>query len=215
MTPVLILDRRTPGSPLPALGLPAHAVQFTRDTAAVLQQVAAHPPQVLLLLTGAGASGEVGLLRRTATTNQVRFFHLVDATGLPSGVEHGGDASLQDPAAVRTIVSLALERRVQTALPRDILVSLQSSLAEMTKQVEQLETRLPEGPAAAGQALPLEKLSSRERDVLAELRGGLSNKEIAARLYVSPHTVGNHLQRIYRKLGVHGRTELVARMMGA
>jgi DNA-binding CsgD family transcriptional regulator len=39
---------------------------------------------------------------------------------------------------------------------------------------------------------------------------GLSNREVAAELYVSPKTVQYHLTRIYAKLGVRSRAELAA-----
>ena len=38
---------------------------------------------------------------------------------------------------------------------------------------------------------------------------GLSDREIATRLHISPRTVQNHLQRCYDKLGVHNRTAAV------
>jgi DNA-binding NarL/FixJ family response regulator len=48
---------------------------------------------------------------------------------------------------------------------------------------------------------------------LAELVAeGRSNKEIAAALFVTPKTVGTTLSRLYAKLGVHSRTELVRRL---
>jgi DNA-binding CsgD family transcriptional regulator len=54
----------------------------------------------------------------------------------------------------------------------------------------------------------LDRLTDRERTV-ARLAGlGLSNKEIAAQLYVSVRTVGNQLQSVYAKLGIHNRREL-------
>ena len=43
--------------------------------------------------------------------------------------------------------------------------------------------------------------------MLRLLADGLSNKEIAARLYLSPGTVERHLATIYRKLGLGGRVE--------
>lgn len=49
-------------------------------------------------------------------------------------------------------------------------------------------------------------LSVREREVLRLLVGGRSNQEIADALFISPHTVANHVARIMRKLGVDSRT---------
>jgi DNA-binding CsgD family transcriptional regulator len=57
-------------------------------------------------------------------------------------------------------------------------------------------------------------LSTREREVLALVRDGLRNAEIAEALWVSPGTVRKHLENIYEKLGVHTRTAAVARMHG-
>jgi DNA-binding NarL/FixJ family response regulator len=54
---------------------------------------------------------------------------------------------------------------------------------------------------------PLEKLTSRERDVLEALADGLSNKEIAETLYISENTVKTHVSRILAKLEMDHRTE--------
>jgi DNA-binding CsgD family transcriptional regulator len=53
-------------------------------------------------------------------------------------------------------------------------------------------------------------LSKRETEVLRLLSEGLSNKEIAARLFISPKTAEHHLGRIYDKLGVKTRSEATA-----
>jgi two-component system, NarL family, nitrate/nitrite response regulator NarL len=55
-----------------------------------------------------------------------------------------------------------------------------------------------------------ERLTPREREVLALLAGGRSSSDIAARLAVSVNTVRNHVQRIFTKLGAHSRVEAVA-----
>lgn len=51
------------------------------------------------------------------------------------------------------------------------------------------------------------QLTEREREVVELLAEGLSNKEIARRLALSPRTVNFHLDNLYAKLGVHSRTE--------
>jgi len=55
-------------------------------------------------------------------------------------------------------------------------------------------------------------LSKRESEVLSWLQQGMSNKEIALALEVSPRTIQKHLQRIYLHLDVHTRTEAIVRM---
>ncbi len=55
------------------------------------------------------------------------------------------------------------------------------------------------------------ELSRREQEILFWLCRGESNVDIAAALDISPHTVKNHLQRIFRKIGVNNRTQAAAR----
>ena len=53
----------------------------------------------------------------------------------------------------------------------------------------------------------VEKLSTREREVLELVVHGLTNKEIADRLKITPEAIRWHLKHIYTKLRVHSRTE--------
>jgi DNA-binding NarL/FixJ family response regulator len=53
-------------------------------------------------------------------------------------------------------------------------------------------------------------MSDRELEVLALVAGGLSNEEIAARLYLSVRTVERHLSNIYAKLRVTGKAARAA-----
>lgn len=75
-------------------------------------------------------------------------------------------------------------------------------------------------PEVAGEGNPQAKaalgISERELEVLREIAGGRSNKEIAAQLNVSPNTVKTHVSRLFEKLGARRRTEAIlkARELG-
>jgi DNA-binding NarL/FixJ family response regulator len=63
-------------------------------------------------------------------------------------------------------------------------------------------------PATEPDAVPL---SEREREVVSLISVGATNREIAERLFLSPHTVKEYTSGIYRKLGVRNRAEAVKR----
>jgi len=65
-------------------------------------------------------------------------------------------------------------------------------------------------PAALAGERTARGLTRRELDVLSLLVDGLSQPEIAAKLFVTPKTVGKHIEHILAKLGVHSRAQAVA-----
>jgi DNA-binding NarL/FixJ family response regulator len=67
--------------------------------------------------------------------------------------------------------------------------------------------RLSAAPAEADSGLP--RLSERETEILRMVATGLSYKQIATRLVLSPRTVQNHVQNTLGKLQLHNRVELV------
>jgi DNA-binding CsgD family transcriptional regulator len=75
--------------------------------------------------------------------------------------------------------------------------------------------RLHEARVKSASSAPLSVVESmavspRQREIMLLLATGLSDKEIAARLQVSPHTVRTHLQRLYAQHGLRNRAEAAA-----
>jgi DNA-binding CsgD family transcriptional regulator len=53
-----------------------------------------------------------------------------------------------------------------------------------------------------------DRLTDPERTVAQLVAQGLSNRQAAERIFLSPHTVSFHLRKVYRKLGISSRVEL-------
>lgn len=58
--------------------------------------------------------------------------------------------------------------------------------------------------------MPGSDLTEREREVLAAMAEGLTNSQIASKLFVSDSTVKSHVSSVLRKLGASSRTEAVS-----
>jgi len=65
--------------------------------------------------------------------------------------------------------------------------------------------RLDQAQSPGADDGPLDVLSPREREVVALVAVGMSNREIAERLVISEHTVHRHVTSILRKLGLRSR----------
>ena len=108
---------------------------------------------------------------------------------------------VDEGAPMARLLREALSRGVRPDYVRRLLAAFPVDDAEQAASL---------AAAAAGSRLA-EPLSSRELEVLALIAEGLTNQEIAARLYLSLHTVKAHARNIYAKLGVSSRTQAVAR----
>lgn len=98
--------------------------------------------------------------------------------------------------------------------PPEITAALEAAhdgLAVFSPEI--LDALLPASTelAGAGELPPGEPLTERESAVLALMAEGAGNKEIAARLHISEHTVKFHVSSILNKLGAATRTEAVTR----
>lgn len=80
------------------------------------------------------------------------------------------------------------------------------SSADLLQLIEALQIALPfRGVNSQGETL----LTKREQELVPLVANGLTNREISTRLRVSEHTIKNHLFRIYEKLGISSRVELI------
>jgi DNA-binding CsgD family transcriptional regulator len=71
------------------------------------------------------------------------------------------------------------------------------------------ELRAAGGEVPDPRPVVLSTLTPQERRIALAVSDGLTNREVAARLFVSSRTVDHHLRRIFQKLGIRSRTELV------
>ncbi|OCH79226.1 LuxR family transcriptional regulator [Gordonia sp. UCD-TK1] len=150
-----------------------------------------------------GATGDIHGARRTFEEG----IELLDGLGLR-----------YDQARVNFAYGQTLrragKRRVADAVigtARDLYLSLGA-----TTYVERCERELKAGGLATSRGenhtatKGAAELTPQEEAVTALVARGLSNREVAAELYISPKTVQYHLTRIYAKLGVRSRAELAA-----
>jgi DNA-binding CsgD family transcriptional regulator/tetratricopeptide (TPR) repeat protein len=115
----------------------------------------------------------------------------------------------------RTLLCRA-ERRVSTGAQLDPSADLAEAIAIFdalgATSWSAQGCALRDTTASPGEAVIQELLTRAERRVAEAVASGLSNREVAASLYVSEKTVEFHLHNVYRKLSVRSRTQLVRRL---
>ncbi|MCC7367037.1 MAG: response regulator transcription factor [Chloroflexi bacterium] len=134
---------------------------------------------------------------------------IVEAAGIGL-VVLGSGSLVQQMLAARPRVGWGL-------LPRDAdaeqiemaLQAVASGLTVMGRESAEQMRALPVAPTGGLAVETVDDLTAREREVLALVALGLTNKAIAQRLAVSDHTVKFHVAAVLAKLGAESRTEAV------
>jgi PAS domain S-box-containing protein len=105
------------------------------------------------------------------------------------------------------IGELTTARRVGEGPAQGVAGNLERIALEL--QTISLFTSTSSGPSVLHDHPELEQLSVREREILAELVSGSRVPGIAKNLFISPHTVRNHLKSMFRKLEVSSQADLI------
>lgn len=170
-------------------------------TVAELERVRLHPYLSERMLASSAALAPLSAIA-------VQHHERLDGSGYPRGL--AGDALT--PAG-KILAAADAYHAMTEARPHRKALSADDAAAELRSEVR---GGLFDGDAvdavlrAAGHPVKLRRgwpagLTTRELDVLRLLVRGLSNKEIAERLVISPRTADNHIAHIYTKIGVSNR----------
>ncbi len=103
---------------------------------------------------------------------------------------------LKNLSVNKLLASLRALERGEAAISRTMMARILVEFAQTS-------------PPPANTPSPLVGLTSREIEVLRELADGITNQEIATRLYISENTVKNHIHNILEKLSLHNRREAI------
>ncbi|MEP6687811.1 MAG: response regulator transcription factor [Gemmatimonadales bacterium] len=170
---------------------------------------------------GGGSATLVEAGRYIADSRPAVVLALLERGAEPPRLALTPDAAIGEPAlvllgdglprgwAVRAVRSGARAVLPRTATADAIVAAVEAAAAGLVVLPGDALAEVPQG-TVAGTAAPPEPLTAREAQILALLAEGLVNKQIAARLGISRHTVKTHLAALFHKLGVSTRAEAVA-----
>jgi DNA-binding CsgD family transcriptional regulator len=135
-------------------------------------------------------------------------------------LEHGRWGNQFEEARTRLAYGELLRRRRRRAEARELLTAAAAAFERVGSLIwrdrAMAELRLAGERTPAQRRAPgpgPEALTRQEGEVVELLRAGLSNREIAERLFLSIKTVEGHLTTIYGKLGVASRAQLLAALL--
>ncbi len=177
-------------------------VDAARSAADELAAIAADSMSPVLKAFSDHAGGTVLLAEGDP---QAALRHLRAATGAWRDVRMPYEAART--SVMVALCCAALGDRTSAALELD------TARETFTRLGAQPDVAKVEALAAGVQDRSSNPLSPREREVLAHVASGKTNREIAAALVISEHTVGRHLDNVFAKLGVGSRAAAIAYAM--
>jgi two-component system, NarL family, response regulator DevR len=117
-------------------------------------------------------------------------------------------SAYNDDAFIRRAFEAGVAGYLLKTMPRDELINAVRAVGMGTTVLDPaVSTRLARSTPSDTSGTP--RLTLREREVVALVADGLSNKAIATRLGVSTRTVEGHVNHVFTKLDLESRTELV------
>lgn len=173
--------------PLDRAALSAFIAQLPGLDVVSLQAIP--PPAVLVWNVAPGFEGLDAPL-----PSGIHILYLVDAKSIPDVLPAASGVFSKDEAPESLGIAIRQVARGEQYLSSDLALALL-----------QREVHPPKPPG-----FDPSSLTDREREMLDYISQGMSNKAIAARLYLSLRTVEGHLEKLYNRLGVHSRTEAMA-----
>ena len=166
--------------------------------------------------TASGTPHALGLLARS----QALMAQADDAEGryLEAIAQLGASMARPDLARAHLLYGEWLRRQrrrpearaqLRTALDMLGAMGLDAFAGRARAELAALGERLSEHGQDPAAERPRERLTAQEERIARLVAGGASNSDAAAQLFLSPSTIDYHLRKVFRKLGVTSRTQLV------
>ena len=147
-------------------------------------------------------------LRMGRAEDAVRLFGAADAIHTDGGISVGIPSEVNEVPMTTAIRSALSEDAFAAAWDAGQTLTVEGAIDQALALLADV-TALPTHPPAAAPADSV-GLTTREREVVRLLAEGLTDREIAERLSISPHTVHGHVTNLLAKLGVESRTAAAA-----